>query len=155
MKRNIELLTQVRDLIKAEPAKLDMGLWGTVSADLVTFDNGSKAKVSCGTTACVAGWTVQLAGDKLLVEQDQYDNAYPKLGTDDEYEKVFTVSHSVAKNGRVVDIEERATKLLGLTPEEGGILFFEDTELVVERLGELIAGKDIAADYYGYDDDDD
>lgn len=148
MKRNIELLTKVRDLVKNEPAKLDMSLWGAVSADLVEFNGGYKARVSCGTTACVAGWAVQLAGDKLLIDEDHYDDDYPKLGSEDEYEKVFTVGQSVAKNGRILDIEERARKLLGLTEDETNVLFFapDGSDGALDLLNTLIAGDDIYED---------
>lgn len=139
MARNIPLLTQVRDLIQADASKLDMSLWASVPVDAVQLNGGITAKVSCGTTACVAGWTVQLAGDQLLVREDQVAES-----TD-----TYDVSESVAKNGRVCGIEDRARKLLGLTYEEAGDLFFLDyAEEVVEMLDRLIAGEDICDHVY-------
>jgi hypothetical protein len=140
---NIELLTQVRDLIKAQPEKLDMSTWATVNSDSVDLGNGTTAKVSCGTTACIAGWAVQLAGHKLLVNLDSRP-----------YDGSFLINQSVAKNGRAVDIEESARKLLGLTEKEVGVLFYAP-----ELLDRLIAGEDIVkgteydGDYDDYEDE--
>lgn len=140
-KRNVELLTKVRDYVTREPAKFDMGIWTSIKPDLVEFPDGiTKAKVECGTTGCVAGWTVQLAGDKLLVHEDTRNE-----------DGTYVASCSVAKNGRICDIEFRARKLLGLTYDEADALFFtDDNQRAIDKLDTLIAGGDIY-----HDDDDD
>jgi hypothetical protein len=137
MKRNIELLTRVRDLVRDEESKLDMDSWAAVAADSFVFPrNRYTAKVSCCTTACVAGWAVQLAGDKLLVNACRFTE-----------EDGYYVDQSVAKNGRVFDIGGRARKLLGLTDSEADILFMElDASEVGGCLDRLIAGEQIDYD---------
>lgn len=143
MKRNIELLTRVRDYIAVNPQSLDMDIWATLK-DVVEFKDG-QAKVSCGTTACIAGWAVQLAGDKLLVEEP----CYPfNEGT------VFDIDQCVAKNGRVTHIDDRAQKLLGLTGIEADILFTCDNDEAIEYLDKLIAGEKLDYDYVDDCDDD-
>lgn len=145
-KRNVELLTKVRDLIKTEPAKLDMGLWGTMPTDVIKFKNGF-AKVSCGTTACIAGWAVQLSGDKLLVREED-------LCTGWETDETTEVEFCVARNGRSFLIDDRAQKLLGLVAEEADVLFLCSDSQAVEYLDRLIAGQDIVEyDEHYYDDD--
>jgi hypothetical protein len=100
--------------------------------------------VKCGTTACIAGWAVQLAGDFLLVQANQIDD-----GT-------YNVMDSVAKNGRVCDISGRARKLLGLNYEEADALFLSDDDDAMPLLGRLIAGEDISDTFDDeYEDDDD
>lgn len=145
-KRNVQLLTKVRDLIKTEPAKLDMGLWGTTPTDVIKFKNGF-AKVSCGTTACIAGWAVQLSGDKLLVREED-------LCTGWETDETTEVEYCIAGNGRSFLIDDRAQKLLGLTSDETDVLFMCTDRQAVEYLGVLISGGDILEyDEHYYDDD--
>ena len=142
MARNIELLTKVRDLVIKTPDRLEMGSWGTVAEDLVEFDDGHKAKVSCGTTACVAGWAVQLHGYKFIVDAENR-----------ELDGAYFVTDCVAGNGRVMDIDEKARKLLGLTPEEADFLFLDvGNDEVVDVLNDFIAGKTLA-EITGYDPD--
>ena len=134
-KRNVELLTRVRDLIETEPDKLDMGLWGTIPTDVIKFKNGF-AKVSCGTTACIAGWAVQLSGDQLLVNEHDLCTGWQEDGSTE-------VEYCVARNGRQFLIDDRAQKLLGITAYESEVLFMCDDSQAVGYLDKLIAGKDI------------
>ncbi|BCP41489.1 hypothetical protein MINTMi27_15820 [Mycobacterium intracellulare] len=143
-KRNIELLTKVRDLIEADQKLLDMSLWARIPFDSVDTSEG-PIKVECGTTGCIAGWAVQQAGDKLFVQSEDRHLDY------DTGEAFYSVSHSVAKNGRVCDIEVRARKLLGLTRDEADYLFFVENNQVVDLLSALIDGKDILPE--GWTDD--
>lgn len=130
--RNIELLTQVRDLIAADPGKLYMHTWAEVDRQ-PDFNEDGFAKIQCATTACVAGWAVQLAGLKLYVTE-RCRRANGSL----------MVVNAVAKNGRVVGIEGQARKLLGLTWEEASWLFYSDNSEVLGILNALISGDDIA-----------
>lgn len=139
MARNVELLTKVRDLVKAEPTKLNMGLWAAVSVDEIKLKNGF-GKVSCGTTACIAGWAVQLAGDKLVA----YDYEVPEPGDSDFGETtVIDVEYCVARNGRINLIDDRAQRLLGLTLSETQVLFTCGDGEAVNLLNVLIAGGSI------------
>lgn len=145
MARNIELLTKVRDLIKKDPDKLDMGLWGPV-ADVIDFGDSTGAKVSCGTTACIAGWAVQLHGYQLLVHPDH-------LGDDGVYE----VSYCVGGNKCPMDIEKKAREILGLSQAESDFLFLDimNSEAVTALDG-LIAGesvREVQFTLYGQEED--
>jgi hypothetical protein len=55
---NVELLEQVKQHILMEPRRLDMGLWSH-NCDPDNPDNSP-----CGTTACIGGWAIILAGEK-------------------------------------------------------------------------------------------
>lgn len=132
-KRNIERLTQIRDLIIAEPAKLEMNSWSTVNANDLTFNDDGYAKVSCGTTQCIAGWAVVLHGYVMLYGIDQQD-------ADGGY---FAVNCQ-ARNGRVMDIEWKATEILGLTEDEANFLFLDvENSTAVNALNLFIAGKSL------------
>ena len=61
-KRNRELLERVAQRIEAFPEHYDQGLWMTDSEDR-HLDEGDDA--SCGTHACIAGWAVIEAGEKI------------------------------------------------------------------------------------------
>jgi hypothetical protein len=117
MTRNVELLTRVRDLIREDPSKLDMSDWAR----------------PCGTTACIAGWAVQLAGDKLEFGDHQ------------------VVSR--AQDGTLCDVDTRAADLLGLNEYEVNALFYCENEDAIPYLTDLIAGDDIVnGDIWGYGD---
>lgn len=128
--RNIELLTEIRDLIKKKPKLLNMSHWSDIPLETVVFKDGKEiAKVSCGTTQCIAGWAVQLKGYKFLVGRDDLDY-------DDHYKPT-----TCTKNGRAVDIQRKAAELLGLTPEESYFLFLDvDNDEAVKVLGWFIKG---------------
>lgn len=131
-KRNIELLTQIRNLVVSEPEKLDMSSWSEISAeDLGRFlDKDERVKVDCGTTQCVAGWALQLNGYKFLIDGSRSEDG------------AYYATECVARNGRVCDIEDRAREMLGLTHDEAGLLFLNTSdEDVVDVLNDFIAGK--------------
>lgn len=116
-KRNIELLTKIRDLIAAEPKKLDMYSWSKFLPEQVgNLGYDSKVKLDCGTTQCIAGWAVQMSGWKFLVFGDEVDY-------DDDDNEVYFADTCVAKNGRTALVEDKARDLLGLTNEESTYLF--------------------------------
>lgn len=86
-------------------------------------DVGKEELLSCGTTACCAGWTVLLEGDKFLME--------------DGFKRVFWCIDS---DGHVHEIERRAASLLGLSPDEADQAFeanLGDIENVVEVLEDI------------------
>lgn len=125
MKRNIELLTKVRDLVEKQPEKLNMENWAWCDVEWDFDGDGYKKVVDCGTTACIAGWAVQLHGYKFLLHDgDQY------------------AIECIARNGRVMNIEYKAQELLGLTDDEANSLFINTSkDDAVDRLNDLIDGK--------------
>lgn len=54
---NVELLRKVQAHILEEPKRLDMGAWGVH----VNEGDGEWEAPTCGTVACIAGWTVALS----------------------------------------------------------------------------------------------
>lgn len=130
--RNIELLTKIRDLVKLAPQKLDMDYWSAIPFDVVELDDGSQARVSCGTTQCIAGWAVQLQGYQFLVGPGNSDDG------------VYYPESCLAEDGRVVDIFDAARQLLGLTECEADLLFInvENSE-AIDALNLFIAGKSL------------
>src|ERR1700727_2591993 len=59
MSVNKELLKKVRDIIVEEPKRLNMRYWGVheTLTDPVFFTDKIEYP-SCGTVACLAGWTI-------------------------------------------------------------------------------------------------
>lgn len=134
--RNVFALKAVRDLIKKSPAKHDQTNWFSVSSDVVKFEDGSVAKVSCGTTACVAGWASSLAGDVLVIQPHDWD----------EDEQMFRPSNVQTLEGNTVYIENRGREVLGLTHNEAEYLFDQNRTRaeVLDNLKALIQGQQIA-----------
>lgn len=133
--RNILGLTAVRNLIALDPENHDQGYYSQVPGDLVDFGDGDVAKVSCGTSGCVAGWATHLAGDKYVI-----------YSGDKDYESdVYYPSYVVTRGGKVKEIEDRAQKLLGLTGNEADVLFdaCPSTSETLDTLDRLIAGDKI------------
>lgn len=85
---NTDLMIQVRDHVIEHPETHVQNVW--------------VSRNECGTTACIAGWAVQLAGIQL--------------GQTDAFGETFE-----AADGRTV--RTHATDLLGLTYREAGHLF--------------------------------
>ncbi len=147
-KRNIELLTKIRDLIASEPDKLNMNSWSAIDRNLLgefDYDEGT-AKIDCGTTQCIAGWAVQMSGWKFLVR------GYDVLASDEDDEAVVHASWCVARNGRTAMVDEKAREFLGITPEEGFFLFLDvENDRAIEALDMFIAGEplDVMQERFG------
>lgn len=133
--RNIVALKAVRDLIKKHPEKHDQEQWVNVPADLVKFNDGGTALATCGTSACVAGWAVAMAGGKYLINR----------GCHEAREGVYAPHRVVDPVGNAHLIEVYAAKVLGLTDKEADILFeaTNSREEVLDMLKALIKGRKI------------
>ncbi|MBB3752434.1 hypothetical protein FHT44_004946 [Mycolicibacterium sp. BK634] len=133
MTRNIFALRAVRDLIKKSPEKHAQDSWAAIEADQIVFPEGGVAKVSCGTTACVAGWAATLAGAKFLIEEDDLEDG------------VYYAEKVEGLDGQTYWVDSYARNVLGLKPSEAGLLFNGDLERkeVLKLLKRLIEGKDI------------
>lgn len=131
MKRNLQLLQQVRDKILLESEQHDQGTWLVVSQDVVV-DN--IASVSCATAACVAGWACVLTGDRAVIGQGDIVLVGEHAGS-------YSVAKVITPEGEVAWIDKRAGKLLGLNIDEYEELFDSDNtrEEVLDMLDELIA----------------
>lgn len=98
---NVTLLRQVLAHIETNPEVWDQGEW------------------RCDTGMCFAGWTGELAGGKWITEADSMFAPYMVVERDDHLDHVRYLSEV----GYAVDVEERATRLLGLTEDQADDLF--------------------------------
>lgn len=111
----LALARKVRDHIKAHPAEHDQGNW---------FRGGDH---SCGTTACIAGWTAYFDGAELLFGLDGYSDMV------------------MTESGARVAIADYAVSALGLDADAGEEDFFYDGETdALAFLDRLIADGETA-----------
>lgn len=131
--KNLEKLVMTRALVKEErkQGKWEQTHWvgGLGEAD---HETGVRP-ITCGTTACVAGWAVITDGGKFL--SDQLVLARP----DDPKSRVVNVYADNDKYLQAVGIEERAQRLLGLESYEADELFdgdneYEDVKRILKQL---------------------
>jgi hypothetical protein len=98
---NFEELDRVMDFIDLNPRKHDQNTWGT--------------KTECGTTACLAGWTVLINGGHLECMHDFYN-----------------------AKGENVHAKIEAMKILNLDKYAAGVLFYagsrEEIHYHIDRL---------------------
>jgi hypothetical protein len=96
---NVDALRRELEFVTAEPERWDQSTW-------VHYVDRSDAEPgadwTCGTTACLAGWTALHAGYR----------PHPP------YESVV-----VGPRGTPEDVEDLARRLLGLTPGQANLLF--------------------------------
>lgn len=111
---NLELGKTVRDLIKAHPDQHDQSTW--------TSRSDENPIESCGTTACIAGWTAAARGFTLAQLQ--------KNGFTFEGEQCY-------------DIETWAREALDLDYDDASDLFYTFDEVdAMEKLENLIADEE-------------
>jgi hypothetical protein len=125
---NLPRLKQVRDHVVAHPDQHDQGEW---FIDINGYEKPCVIGSECGTAACVAGWTVLLNGDQPI------KMAFPDHG--------YTSASSVALiNGGVMDIDDRAQQILGLTDDQAQELFYDIStpQRAVDYLNDLIASAE-------------
>lgn len=112
-----ERLIQLRDAVLANPEKHNQRHWASRSGE-----------GSCGTTMCLAGTAVHLAGEQIdwlsAVEEEDEDG---------------TIILVASRTRKGHFIETVAAKWLGLNIDEEGALFFTmDEPYSLKRLNELI-----------------
>lgn len=119
-KPNAELAYRVLDIARAHGEHFNMGDWGD-SPDGSPINLDDLTRPDCGTTACLAGWTVALAGYRI----DSHATAYDV-------------------HGNVVGgVAEMAGDMLGLSEDEADDLFYESTEGVGRKVAELFGPRPI------------
>lgn len=125
---NIEKVTQLHDFLAENPAKLHMGYWGRVSR----VQDSDCQEITCGTTACIAGWAVILDGWK--------PNHVSENG----------LFESVTKDGTLRDVENLAGEILGITRTQQNKLFFLGDDQAVPALQDLIEDPETTFnEFYG------
>lgn len=115
-KQAVELLKRVREVILAHPEQHDQASFVDVSVENGFLpDKITPDTLPCGTTLCWAGWTALLAYGHLVLS-----GCYYTIGDDES-------------------LVGYAYKMLDLTPEEEGELFFQmDEEKSMEYADYLI-----------------
>lgn len=143
-KRNIELLKKVRDEVrkdqKRKVKRFEMTDWFRVPvlrrrAGQTFLLTAGDIPHYCGSTACIAGWSSLLHGDKLEVSM-------PSLVAMDRWgDSVATLKGIVARNGvRICSMQDRGQYLLGLTGDEADWVFTRPNREALWVLNKLIAG---------------
>lgn len=161
-KRNTEVILKLLDLITYVPRAHDQSLWASIKvsrddfsdlpedtkvpdwADPDYLNNFQVAKdfipgLSCGTTACVAGWTALLSGAKPILTNDAVERNLR------DTENEIQISTVLTKDNKFVDIEDYAQKVLGITSDEALHLFSESRQrpTLIQLLTDLANGKKI------------
>jgi hypothetical protein len=129
---DIERLDRALAHIEAHPEQHDQGVW-------LRTPDGDGA-VSCGTTACVAGWVVAQAHPDAVFVPDELDRA------------ARTRMHSAVRIGDQVEpIPSRAQRLLGINSSQADALFRAGNDLDdLKRMRDMLAedpdvsGSDLA-----------
>lgn len=109
----------VLDFITAHPEHHNQAVWAVPMAWLRELYDESLVG-TCGTVACVAGWTCIMAGDELTSSDGS-----PEL------------DHAISDSGAALEIPERAMRLLGLTKDEADELFYDINSGAVRQLRKL------------------
>lgn len=123
---NLPLLRQVREQIEKHPETWDQSLWFS----------------ECGTAACVAGWAAALTGGRRadFGEKHLSSSLLVAVPDDHEYDVV------VVKGQRLVFVDDRAQRLLGIDDKTGDELFNGNATMAdVRRIMDEIEA-DAAAD---------
>lgn len=72
---NIELFEKIKAAMRANPERVNMGTWFCQDNQEASYYK--DLKLDCGTTGCIAGWTISLAyeGRINLISDDIYQDA--------------------------------------------------------------------------------
>lgn len=134
--RNIERLIALRGALVADKKHHDQETWAKVK---LKFPKGARRiEVDCATSACAAGHTCLLAGDRFVIEERDLEH-------DDKGRPYYHASVVRTPEGEECDLEARARGLLGLAPDEAEELFlaFNSHKETIKLLDRLIAGENI------------
>jgi hypothetical protein len=164
---NVELLTKVRDQIRDHPEVHDQEHWWKIvstevpegfevqNPDSTWYTDAKETLPQCGTSMCVAGWAVHLAGLKPAPE-DAFTSSFTEGIVITDVETVW--------NGDFEEhISDVAADLLGLDPDQADALFepFWTHAEVLAMMDEAITSGTITPpdtdsdDYEDYDDEED
>lgn len=113
MPRNIELAERVLKQVTEHPETHEQSEWGR--------------KTPCGTTACLAGWTILLAATPVWVDDE---------GDRSEFGQLTLASVHVDAGEHFVD--DVARELLGMDEKTASSIFFAPNGLAVSRFEEWI-----------------
>lgn len=109
-KYNVDLMLEVKNIIESNPDAHDQRTWGM--------------QASCGTTHCIAGWAVHLAGGEFVWVDSERGTKVAEIAT---------------LNGELHDVDGLAQDLLGISDDEVPNLFYNWSEMdALEELDALI-----------------
>jgi hypothetical protein len=111
---NIELFRKIDEVIQALPEQHYQGTWETTT--------------TCGTTRCIAGWAVALTTNAPLF--DRYGNP--------TRETLQIARESGLSDG--FNIGAIGRRLLDLTPQQAGRLFFTDDDTARKTVHAIATG---------------
>lgn len=120
MAPNATLLREVLAQIETHPETWKQGDW------------------RCGTGMCFAGWTGELTGGKWIADADSMIASYLVVEPGDSLNHL----RHLREVGYAVGVEDRATRLLGLTQDQAGDLFCPTNyklDLIRRQVAELVA----------------
>lgn len=115
---NRELFQKIHLVIDVQPDALEMDSWENREAD-------------CGTTRCVAGWAVSLTTQTDLADGYRFNPAVLALA--EEY--------GISLPDVGVPYSALARKLLGLSRDESGYLFYTSNETAAEIVRLMAEGQ--------------
>jgi hypothetical protein len=115
--------------LAGERSEWDQGFWAVAKTDK-TGPMGLEP--DCGSACCLAGKAVAIVGGLFLMEEAPYG---PTNRVRADYAEM--------PDGRRVEIEIEARKILGLTWDQGAALFEGDNDIAAVRriIGEIKAGE--------------
>lgn len=149
------LLMQVFNHILAHPSTHRQATWGVINKKALEQAEGTDAspeywdnrpgkvidptKVDCGTVACFAGWTVTLAGDKILLPYWLF-NTDGSIDVEevDGWGQDIPVNQVVTDDNQATTIAARAQELLGLNYDQADTLFSASNTVEDLRRGVLM-----------------
>lgn len=137
--RNISALTTLRDTLVMDKKKHDQASWAKIKIKGKLIPDGvRRMEIDCATTACAAGHACLLAGDIFIIGPDDLDY-------DDKSRPFYHASEVRTVSGKEMNLEARASSLLGLVPGESEELFYgyHSHKETIGLLDSLIAGEDI------------
>lgn len=115
--RNTDLFFAIAEQIERQPASYYQGTWGRRSA--------------CGTTACIAGWAVQLAAE--VQPNCGYEPRWVKSTDGGGRDDLVVLRRGTRPGPWAVTVSEAARDLLDITYEEACHLFAGDWDASLDR----------------------
>jgi hypothetical protein len=116
---NVEKLRRIKEIILAEPRRLNMGDW------IAAVRTDHESAPTCGTVGCIAGWAIlEETGIRFKdIESDKTKTRYASLGEWDEKE-IHARVQLAAKFGTSPSASALGRAILDLTYEQADDLFY-------------------------------
>jgi hypothetical protein len=129
---NSALFQKIHEIVTAQPDSFSMNTW---EAGPHTRDIGQ-----CGTVRCMAGWAIHLS-----TEQPLYECRGDSLRVHSSVDALAEELEIDEELGSASAFSPVAAELLGLTPEDAGVVFHMDDEHGLEFISKAAAGDEDGA----------